>query len=611
VSGELNVNAVRTSHYPNDPVFLDLCDEYGLYLVDEANIEAHGHASTVCADPRYLSAFVDRVSCVVRRDKNHACVIIWSLGNESGYGVNQDAAAGWVRSYDPTRPLHYEGAISADWHEGHRATDVVCPMYPTLDALRVYAGHARADRPVILCEYAHSEGNSTGGLADYWDLFESTPGLQGGFIWEFADHGLDPDGDGRHRYGGDFGDTPNDGTQCINGVVFADGNPQPALHEARHLFAPARVVSTAAEARLGQLALRNRQAFRDLSVFMIDLQVETLSGAGRVTSFAAPMIPPGGRGVLEIPEPVVAALTGPDAVALTLTLRLADEQPWGAEGTEIARLQVPLGIPTALSEVGLLAGHVLIDEEGLLTHPLLSTPPVLSLWRAQTDNDLSPALDRRAVRSGLFRTTRTLVDLEVAGPTATIVSLYTAAYGATIEHRRHVTAVTDTCFRFDETVVVPEELDDIPRLGITFATIAGFEQVSWLGLGPHETYPDRKRSGLLGRFTSSVDDLAVPYLRPQENGGRADVTELVLTAGAEHRIAVTTDRPMQMNVSHFQPADLENARHIWELKPRSETFVHLDVAHRGVGSAAVGPDTHPNHRVGAGEYHWTWQLELG
>ncbi|WP_436777621.1 glycoside hydrolase family 2 TIM barrel-domain containing protein [Yinghuangia sp. YIM S09857] len=606
-----NVNAVRTSHYPNDPVFLDLCDEYGLYVVDEANIEAHGHAATVCADPRYLSAFVDRVSRMVRRDKNHACVIMWSLGNESGYGVNQDAAAGWVRSYDPTRPLHYEGAISADWHDGHRATDVVCPMYPTLDALRAYAAHPRADRPVILCEYAHSEGNSTGGLADYWDLFESTPGLQGGFIWEFADHGLDPAGDGRHRYGGDFGDLPNDGTQCINGVVFADGSPQPALYEARHLFAPARVVSTRTEAQQGRVVLHNRRTFRDLANLTLDLRVETLTGPGSVVTVPAPPILPGDEGAVELPASVVAALVEPDAVALTLTLRLADAEAWAVEGTEIACLQVPLGIPAALPAVGIPTGRVLVDEEGLLTHPLLSTPPALSLWRAQTDNDLSPSLDRRAVRSGLFRVTRTLADLTVTGPTATVVSRYTAAYGATIEHRRRITAVTDTCFRFAETVVVPGELDDIPRLGITFATIAGFEQVSWLGLGPHETYPDRKRSGLLGRFTSSVDALAVPYLRPQENGGRADVTELVLTAEGNRRITVTTDRPMQMNVSHFQPADLEAARHTWELKPRPETFVHLDLAHRGLGTAAVGPDTHPNHRVRAGEYHWTWQLELG
>ncbi|MCF2531116.1 glycoside hydrolase family 2 TIM barrel-domain containing protein [Yinghuangia soli] len=606
-----NVNAVRTSHYPNDPVFLQLCDEYGLYVVDEANIEAHGHAATVCADPRYLGAFVDRVSRMVRRDKNHPCVIMWSLGNESGYGVNHDAAAGWVRSYDPTRPLHYEGAIASDWHAGHRATDVVCPMYPTVDALRAYAEHPRADRPVILCEYAHSEGNSTGGLAAYWDLFESTPGLQGGFIWEFADHGLDPDGDGRFRYGGDFDDHPNDGTMCINGVVFADGTPQPAFHEARHLFAPVRVVSGADEARRGQVRLRNRLTFTDLSNLTLGLQVETIAGAGGIVTVPAPAVAPGGDGVLDLPHDVTKALGDPAAVALTLIVRLAAATPWAAEGTEIGRVQVPLGIPALLPAAERASGHVPLDDEGLFVHPLLSAPPTLSLWRALTDNDLAAALDRRAVRTGLFRVTRTLLDLDASDGEATVTSRYTAAYGPTIEHRQHIVAVSDTCFRFEERVFVPDELDDIPRLGVTFAAAPGFESVSWLGRGPHETYPDRKRSGLLGRFTSSVDGLAVPYLRPQENGGRADVTQFVLSADGACDIAVTVDRPVQMNVSHFLPADLESVRHTWELKARPETYVHLDVAHRGVGSAAVGPDTHPDHRVGPGEYHWSWQLELG
>jgi beta-galactosidase len=605
-----NVNAVRTSHYPNDPDFLDLCDEYGLYVVDEANIEGHGHAATVCADPRYLGAFVDRVSRMVRRDKNHPCVIMWSLGNESGYGVNHDAAAGWVRSYDPTRPLHYEGAIAADWHAGHRATDVVCPMYPPLSALRAYAERPRADRPVIVCEYAHSEGNSTGGLADYWDLFESTPGLQGGFIWEFADHGLDPDGDGRFRYGGDFDDRPNDGTMCINGIVFSDGSPQPAFHEARHVFAPARVVSDAEQARRGRVVLRNRQSFADLSHLTIDLHVETTAGPGVTETVPGPAIPPGGEGELALPPRLVAALREPGALALTLVLRLAASTAWADQGTEIARQQVPLGLTPSLPAVTTAAGRLRLDDDGLLVHPLLSAPPVLSFWRAPTDNDLAFALDGRLARSGLFRVARKLVDLRVSGSSVTIVSRCVTAYGAEIEHRRNVTAMTDDCLRIDEHVLVPETLDDIPRIGVAFATVPGFEQVSWLGLGPHETYPDRKRSGLLGRFTATVDELAVPYLRPQENGGRADVTELSL-AGDGRSIRVLLDRPVQMNVSHHRVGDLENARHSWELEPRPETIVHLDIAHRGLGTAAVGPDTHPDHRVRSGEYRWSWQLELG
>ena len=186
-----NVNAVRTSHYPNDPYWLDLCDRYGLYVVDEANIESHAYYDEICKDPRYAGAFLERMRNMVERDKNHPSVICWSLGNESGYGPNHDACAGWARGRDPSRPLHYEGAIRGDWTGGHRATDVVCPMYPELDAIVAWA--ERADhhpRPMILCEYSHAMGNSNGGLSDYFAAFERHDALQGGFVWEWVDHGI-------------------------------------------------------------------------------------------------------------------------------------------------------------------------------------------------------------------------------------------------------------------------------------------------------------------------------------------------------------------------------------------------------------------------------------
>ena len=265
-------NAVRTSHYPNDPALLDAADELGLYVVDEADIESHAYADRIADDPRYLGAFVDRVSRMVRRDLNHACVILWSLGNESAHGVNHDAAAGWVRAYDPTRPLHYEGAIRLDRHAGHAVTDVVCPMYASIEEIVGYARSSGADRPLILCEYSHAMGNSNGNLADYWQAIESTPGLQGGFIWELfdQDRGLTqrlPDGTERWAYGGDFGDQPNDGSFCCDGLAFPDRTPKPAMYEHRALAAP--LGGTLASCDLGrgivEVQVRNRQDFRDLS----------------------------------------------------------------------------------------------------------------------------------------------------------------------------------------------------------------------------------------------------------------------------------------------------------------------------------------------------------
>ena len=241
---QFGFNAVRTSHYPNDPVFLDLTDELGLYVIGEADIESHAFQSTLCDDQRYLAAWVDRVSRMAMRDKNHPSVILWSLGNESGNGRNHEAAAGWLRRYDPSRPLHYEGAIRFDWTSDQDVTDITCPMYPPISAIVDHARSGLQRHPLIMCEFSHAMGNSNGTLADYWDAIESTPGLQGGFIWEFWDHGLVqtlPDGRTRWAYGGDFGDEPNDGNFVLDGMVWPDRRPKPAMWEHKRLAAPVRI----------------------------------------------------------------------------------------------------------------------------------------------------------------------------------------------------------------------------------------------------------------------------------------------------------------------------------------------------------------------------------
>ena len=238
-----NITAVRTSHYPNDSAFYDLCDELGFYVVDEANIECHGYNRSLCNDERYRSAWLDRGARMVTRDRNHPSVILWSLGNESGYGTNHDALAGWIRRADATRPLHYEDAIRIEgWDDGGgTATDVVCPMYPEVEDIRDYGTRGAGARPLIMCEYSHAMGNSNGSLADYWDTIASTPGLQGGFIWEWKDHGLRqrrPDGTDRLAYGGQFGDEPNDGNFVADGLVSADLEPHPAMREVAWVYRP-------------------------------------------------------------------------------------------------------------------------------------------------------------------------------------------------------------------------------------------------------------------------------------------------------------------------------------------------------------------------------------
>ena len=241
-----NITAIRTAHYPNDDVFFDLCDELGFYVVCEANIESHAYNRSLADDERYRATWLDRGARMVQRHRNHPSVILWSLGNESGYGANHDALAGWIRRNDPTRPLHYEDALAVEgWVDGgRRVTDVVCPMYPSIDAIREYGESGLGDRPLIMCEYSHAMGNSNGSLADYWDVITSTPGLQGGFLWEWKDHGLrqrTADGGTRLAYGGQFGESPHDGNFVADGLMSSDLDPHPAAREVMWVHRPVTV----------------------------------------------------------------------------------------------------------------------------------------------------------------------------------------------------------------------------------------------------------------------------------------------------------------------------------------------------------------------------------
>ncbi|MEA3183965.1 MAG: beta-galactosidase, partial [Ilumatobacteraceae bacterium] len=310
-----NITAVRTSHYPNDSRFYDLCDELGMYVIDEANIEGHAFNISICNDARYRSAFLERGARMVERDRNHPSIILWSLGNETGYGSNHDALAGWIRRVDPSRPLHYEGAIMHgdgfhamrsmhNWVTGGpAASDIVCPMYPEISAIRQYGEDGAGDRPLILCEYSHAMGNSNGSLADYWATITTTPGLQGGFIWEWKDHGLRrhlPDGSDRLAYGGDFGDTPNDGNFVADGLVSADLEPHPAMREVAWVYRPV-TVSLQGSAANRKLRITNRQSFvglEDLVGTWELLVAGTVVKSGRLR---VPAMEP--RGTVTVPLP--------------------------------------------------------------------------------------------------------------------------------------------------------------------------------------------------------------------------------------------------------------------------------------------------------------------
>ena len=606
---QFGFNAVRTSHYPNDPAFLDLADELGVYVIDEADIESHAFQSTLCDDSRYLNQWVTRVSRMAERDKNHPSVILWSLGNESGHGLNHDAAAAWLRGYDSSRPLHYEGAIRYDWTSAQVVSDITCPMYPPISAIVEHARSGLQRYPLIMCEYSHAMGNSNGTLAEYWDAIESTPGLQGGFIWEWWDHGLVqrlPDGTQRWAYGGDFGDTPNDGNFVADGMNWPDRRPKPAMWEARALFAPVAITLTAP----GELTVTNRQHFVDLGWLRATWELAVDGLVAAEGAFVGPAIAPGETanvGLAGWPAPLPSGTAG----WLTTRWFTVEDQDWAPAGFEIAALQAPVEVPAfaPVTSEPASGANPPVDDAGNLVHPSLAAAPALALWRAPTDNDRIGGMAERWTAWGLERLGRRLVSLERDSPRATIVDEVTTGSGIVVRHERIATSLADGGIRVEERVVIPVELEDLARVGTVLELTAGHERVEWFGTGPHETYPDRKRGGLVGRWQSTVADQYVPYIRPQENGGHADVDWLALAREGGGGVRLTFDGPLQVSATHHGAADLAAATHEVELKPRAETIVHLDAAHRGLGTASCGPDTLPEYLVGPGTYRWTWTLK--
>ncbi|HSP28389.1 MAG TPA: glycoside hydrolase family 2 TIM barrel-domain containing protein, partial [Ilumatobacteraceae bacterium] len=597
-----NITAVRCSHYPNDPSFLDLCDEIGMYVVDEANIESHAYNTSLCDDARYRSTWMSRGARMVERDRNHPSVIMWSLGNEAGYGANHDALAGWIRRTDPSRPLHYEGAVFHDgWVDGGSvASDVVCPMYPTIESIADYGRRGAGDRPLIMCEYSHAMGNSNGSLADYWDVITTTPGLQGGFIWEWKDHGLLarlPSGKRGFAYGGQFGDEPNDGNFVADGLMSADLEPHPGVQEVMWVYRPVVVTLEGSN-----LVIANRRSFTDLSDLAASWE---LLAAGEVTA----------RGVLDVGEIAAGAAVElplpcevPDVADVHLTIRWTQRRAtaWAPTGHLVAWDQLTLRDPCAVSSnpdpSPKSAQNCPPDAMPGAFFGEFRAEPGLTLFRAPIDNDgfkLLPELGRRIGVGG--DGLRHWLDAGIEHRSADDL----------VEHDHQVTALDDGSQVHTHVVVVPDDLDDLARVGVTFELRPGFDRVRYHGRGPLENYPDRNRGAVLGVWESGID--APPYLVPQEFGLRTDCRwfEFIDSAGGSVlRLDVLDPMAMHVSATRFTAHDLYAAAHETDLRPRRSLVVHADVAHRGIGTGSCGPDVLDRYRLGPGTYRFSYRLSV-
>jgi beta-galactosidase/beta-glucuronidase len=615
-----NINAVRTSHYPNDPRWYDLCDRYGLYVIDEADLETHGMQplSRLSRDPEWREAYVDRAIRMVERDKNHPSIIIWSLGNESGYGENHIAMAEWIHANDPTRLVHYEGGTGWGANELDNAClDIVSTMYPEVARLVAEGEKTDDPRPFFMCEYAHAMGNGPGNLQEYWDAIYAAPRLMGGCVWEWVDHGIrqtTETGEEWFAYGGDFGDKPNDGNFCIDGLNFPDRIPHSGLIEYKKVLEPVTV--EAVDLAKGIVALRNRLDFATLDglagAWWIEAEGETLQGGA-----LPPLdVPAGETREITLPYAPPAATPGTE-IWLNLSFTQAAPTPWAPQGYEVAWAQFALPVSGVYVAAG-VRGEVLLEEAddwfacfgddfrllvdrhtGRIAEwdyrgtPLLLEGPRPHFWRAPTDNDVHVARDWRAAGyDRLFpRMDRLTVSRESEAAATWEVETVWAGwslppnfrtverYRLTADGRLQVHAALEP---------LREGLPVLPRFGLRLVLPGDFEQFAWYGRGPHECYVDRERSARVGVYRSTVTEQYVPYVMPQEHGNHTDVRWAMLTDLHGIGLLASAQR-LEVSASHFTAEDLTAAKHTYELEPRGEVILNLDDRQAPLGSQSCGP----------------------
>ncbi|WP_281890596.1 glycoside hydrolase family 2 TIM barrel-domain containing protein [Paenibacillus sp. YYML68] len=625
-----NVNTIRTAHYPNDPRFLDLCDEHGFYVIDEADIEAHGvlHAGgdyhMLAKNPDWEHAFLDRAVRMVERDKNHPCIIMWSMGNESGYGVNHIAIARWTRERDPSRPVHYEGAALK--YKGHPDTsclDVNSRMYATVQELIAYGEDETMTKPLLQCEYSHAMGNSCGDLQDYWDVIYKYPKLMGGCVWEWCDHGIltqTADGVPYYGYGGDFGDIQNDGNFCIDGLVSPDRKPHTNLLELKKVIAP--IAFAAADLAAGAIRVHNRYDFIDLSDVVLTWSVERdgelvqqgvlpqlKTGPHQFETVVVPYeLPAGeaaGRWFLNISAAQRTdkrwAVAGHELTSEQFELPVAQA---ASAKTEAAPQLAPLQVEQSGTEVivtGFDFRHVFDLHAGMPTQitkngvPLIQGTPRFNIWRAPADNDRKIKVLWR--QEGFDRVFMKVYRAEVVQSTASQVQIevefaLTCPIKQPVLRGKAMWTLDGTGAIAVHTMVqVREGMPYLPRFGLELTMPAGNEHVEYFGYGPHESYIDKRQYVRKGKFASTVDAMHQSYVVPQENGSHYGTEWATVANALGMGLAFTSPGgEFSFQALHYTAEDLTEAAHTYELKRRKETIVSLDHKMNGIGSSSCGTE---------------------
>ena len=624
-----NINTVRTSHYINDPRWYELCNRYGIYLVDEADLESHGFGYDTkdipARVPEFKKAFVDRAERMVERDKNHPSVIIWSLGNESGFGKNHHAMADWIRKRDQARPIHYEGENAEQEGDGGTVGDIKSRMYPGMKSLLEVANDEKDERPFFMCEYAHAMGNSPGNLKEYWDAIWAHKKLIGGCVWEWCDHGIrmkNEKGQEYFAYGGDFGDFPNDTKFCIDGMVFPDRKLHPAMAEYKKILEPVRIEKF--DPATGKISIFNRNDFASLD--NLEAEWELLEDNMKINGgkIDLPHIPARGKAQVTLPAKVAKSETG--SKWLNISFKLRNNTFWARKGHENSWAQFEIQPKKAASanlRISQKSKLKISQTKNLITisgdkfslvldeflgkiislsagkSQILESGPAANFWRAPTDNDDNWSFgDRVGVKwlnHGFNRLLSRVLSTEIKDFNRDKV-VFTVEYNLAAKSLRPAFQCKTSYEIFsngdiivNHSVIPSKDLPVLPRIGFEMVLPEGFANVEWFGRGPHENYEDRKESAKFARHSGTVQEQFVNYVHPQENGNKCDVRWAAVTNKRGQGLLVSGMPDFNFSVRHYSQKNLTDARHTTDLVREKRTYLYVDSRQCGLGSASCGP----------------------
>ena len=637
---QYNINAVRCSHYPANEYFYDLCDEYGLYVINEADLECHGfewveNYTWITDDETWKDAYVDRSVRMVKRDRNHPSIIMWSMGNESAFGCNFRSAAQAIRELDDTRLIHYEGDFEAE------VTDVYSTMYTRLKGLKEIAEYeVKGDKPHVMCEYGHAMGNGPGGLKAYQDMYRKYKRLQGGFLWEWYDHGIHTVENDKeyYKYGGNYGDFPTNGNFCIDGILMPDRTPSPGMEEYKQIIAPIEI--TAVEGSMRKIQIQNYYDFLDLSTVTLHWEVKAEELTVQEGIVEELPIAPHESKVITLPI-VPFELQANTDYYLNLTVCQKEDTIYAPAGHEIKKVQIPMEIRRDEFAVRETADKLKVTKtQGVLTvensqvtvkfstvfgrllsfgkggKEYLTAGPRMNVYRATIDNDMYKKDDwmnkyfiQKPVEETEYVNCQEAED-KVIVQIGTFFSCFNQSWGFECDYTYEIYSCGQMKIEIQGKAVQRGKLEPpfLPRIGIIMKGNKEFQKTMWYGMGPGESYVDSKAASVMGIYENTVDGMMTDYVFPQENGHRESVKWFCIGDGEDGMLCRMEDK-LGLNLANYTDESLEKAQHPFEIEKADEVIIHLDYRHSGLGSNSCGEEQLEENKVKLQDFAMAFTLQ--